>query len=76
MHASMEENLYNEYITMRHQGKPVKRWSFVRRVKQILDELESDHNIFFRIICLRGSRTDITYHREEVLTVLKNHLQH
>ena len=29
---------------MRHQGKPVKRWWFVRRGKQILDELKLDHN--------------------------------
>ena len=32
---------------MRHQGKPVKRWWFVRRGKQTLDELEPDHNFIF-----------------------------
>ena len=46
-HASMEEKLNNECIAMRHQGKPVKRWWFVRRGKQILDELEPDHNFLF-----------------------------
>ena len=61
-HASMEEKLHNECLAMRHQGKPVKREWLVRRGKQILDELEPDHNFFFRIIGLRGSRTDITYH--------------
>ena len=60
---------------MRHQGKPVKRWWFVIRWKQILDELESDHIFFFRIIGLRGSRTNITYHREENFTVLEIHPQ-
>ena len=47
MHASMEEKLYNERIAMRHQGKPVKRWWFVRQGKQILDELEPDQNFLF-----------------------------
>ena len=47
MHASMEEKLYNDCIVMRHQGKPVKRWWFVRREKQILDELEPDHHFHF-----------------------------
>ena len=61
-HASMEEKLHHECLVMRHQGKPVKRGWLVRRGKQILDELEPDHNFFFRIIGLRGSRTDITYH--------------
>ena len=46
-HAYMEEELYNECIAMRHQVKPVKRWWFVRRGKQILDELEPDHNFLF-----------------------------
>ena len=32
---------------MRHQGKPVKRLWFVRRGKQIPDELEPDHNFLF-----------------------------
>ena len=32
---------------MRHQGKPVKRWWFVRQGKQIIDELEPDHNFLF-----------------------------
>ena len=32
---------------MRHQGKPVKRCWFVRRGRQILDELELDHNFLF-----------------------------
>ena len=43
----MEEKLYNECIAMRHQGKPVKRWWFVTQGKQILDELEPDHNFLF-----------------------------
>ena len=43
-HMLMEEKLDNEGIAMRHQGKPVKRWWFVRRGRQILDELEPDHN--------------------------------
>ena len=43
----MEEKLYNECITMRHQGKSIKRWWFVRRGKQILKELEPDHNFLF-----------------------------
>ena len=30
-HASIEEKLYNECIAIRHQGKPVKRWWFVRQ---------------------------------------------
>ena len=47
MHTCMEEKLYNECIAMRHQGKPEKRWWFVRRGKQILDELEPDHNFIF-----------------------------
>ena len=47
VHASMEEKLYNERIAMRHQGKPVKRWWFVRQGKQILDELEPDQNFLF-----------------------------
>ena len=47
VHASMEEKLYKECIAMRHQGKPVKRWWFARRAKQILDELEPDHNFLF-----------------------------
>ena len=46
-HASIEEKLYNECIAMRHQGKIVKRWWFVRRGKQILDKLEPDHNFLF-----------------------------
>ena len=46
-HASMEEKLYNECIEMRHQGKPIKRWWFARQAKQILDELELDHNFLF-----------------------------
>ena len=32
---------------MRHQGKPVKKWWFVRRGEQILDELEPHHNFLF-----------------------------
>ena len=32
---------------MRHQEKPVKRWWFLRRGKQIPDELEPDHNFLF-----------------------------
>ena len=32
---------------MRHQGKPVKRWWFVRRGKQMLDDLEPDHDFLF-----------------------------
>ena len=32
---------------MRHQGKAIKRWWFVRRGKRILDELEPDHNFLF-----------------------------
>ena len=32
---------------MRHRGKPVKRWWFVGRGKQILDELEPDHHFLF-----------------------------
>ena len=28
--VSMQEKLCNEYIPMRHQGEPVKRWWFVR----------------------------------------------
>ena len=32
---------------MRHQGKPVKRWWFVKRGKQILVELEPDNNFLF-----------------------------
>ena len=47
MHASMEEKLYNECIAMRHQGKPVRRRWFLRRGKQILDELEPDDNFIF-----------------------------
>ena len=43
----MEEKLYNECIAMRHQGKSVERWWFVKRGKQILDELEIDHNSLF-----------------------------
>ena len=43
-HMLMEEKLDNEGIAMRHQGKPVKRWWFVRRGRQTLDELEPDHN--------------------------------
>ena len=43
----MEEKLYNEYIAKAHQGRPVKKWWFVRRGKQILDELEPDHNFLF-----------------------------
>ena len=43
----MEEKLYNEYIAKAHQERPVKRWWFVRRGKQILDELEPDHNFLF-----------------------------
>ena len=43
----MEEKLYNECIEMRHQGKPIKRWWFARQAKQILDELEPDHNFLF-----------------------------
>ena len=43
----MEEKLHNECIVMRHQGKPVKRWWFVRRGKQILDELEPNHKFLF-----------------------------
>ena len=46
-YASMKEKLYNDCIVMRYQGKPVKRWWFVRRRKQILDELEPDHNFLF-----------------------------
>ena len=43
----MEEKLFSECVAMRHLGKPVKRWWFVKRVKQILDELEPDHNFLF-----------------------------
>ena len=43
----MEEKLYNECIAMRHQGKPVKKWRFVRRGKQILDDLEPYHIFLF-----------------------------
>ena len=43
----MEEKLYSECVAVRHLGKPVKRWWFVKRVKQILDELEPDHNFLF-----------------------------
>ena len=43
----MKEKLYNECIGMRHQGKPVKAWWFVRRGKQILGKLEPDHNFLF-----------------------------
>ena len=46
-HVSMEEKLYNECIAMRHQGKPVKRWWFVRIGKHILGELKPDHNFLF-----------------------------
>ena len=41
------EWVYNESIAMRYQGKPVNRWWFVRRRKQIIDELEPDHNFLF-----------------------------
>ena len=47
VHASMEENIYNECIAMTRQGKPVKRWWFVRRGKQIVDKLDPDHNSLF-----------------------------
>ena len=46
-HASMEGKLYHECIAKRHQGKPVKKYWFLRRGKQILDELEPDHNFLF-----------------------------
>ena len=46
-HAVMEEKLYNESLAMRHQEKPVKRWRFLKRGKQILDELEPDNNSLF-----------------------------
>ena len=42
-----KKKLYNECIAMRHQGKPVKRWWFVRRGKHVLDALEPDHNFLF-----------------------------
>ena len=32
---------------MRHQGKLVHKWWFVRRGRQVLDELEPDHNFLF-----------------------------
>ena len=57
----MEEKVYKECIAIRHQEKPGKRLWFARRGKQILDELEPDHNFFFQIIGLRGFKTDI-YH--------------
>ena len=40
----MEEKLYHESIAMRDQEKLVKRLWFVRQGKQVLDELEPDHN--------------------------------
>ena len=58
----MEQKLYNEYIAIRHQEKPVKRWWFVKLGNQKIDELEPDDNFFFRIIGLRGSRLDVIYH--------------
>ena len=43
----MEQKLYNEYIAIRHQEKPVKRWWFVKLGNQKIDELEPDDNFLF-----------------------------
>ena len=73
-HASMQEKLYNEWIAMRHQEKPIKRWSFVRREKQILDELEPDHNFLF--LNHWFARFQSQYNISLRTPILKNRPQH
>jgi hypothetical protein len=46
-HPEMELQLFNEFTEMRRDGKPAKRWWFVRRAKQILDEKNSDNDFQF-----------------------------
>ena len=75
-HESIEENLYNECITIRYQEKPVKRWWFVGRGKQILDEIKPNHNFLFSNHWFKRfhNRCNISLRRK--VTVLKNHSQH
>ena len=42
-HPEMEVQLFHEFKEMGQAGKPVKRWCFVRRAKQILNEKNPDH---------------------------------
>ena len=46
-YPEMERQLFLEFEEMRQAGKPVKRWSFVRRTKQILNEKNPDHELRF-----------------------------
>ena len=46
-YPEMEHQLFLEFEEMRQAGKPVKRWSLVRRTKQILNEKNPDHKIRF-----------------------------
>ena len=46
-YPEMERQLFLEFEEMRQAGKPVKRWSFVRRTKQILNEKNPDHEFRF-----------------------------
>ena len=43
-HPEMEVQLFHEFKEMGQAGKPVKRWCFVRRAKQILNEKNPDHS--------------------------------
>ena len=71
-----EEKLYNKCIAMRHQGKPVKRWWFVRRGKQILDKLEPDHNFFFSNHWFERFQKRYNISLRRKLTIFKYHIQH
>ena len=43
-HPEMEVQLFHEFKEMGQAGKPVKRWCFARRAKQILNEKNPDHS--------------------------------
>ena len=46
-HPEIEDQLFHEFKEMRQVGKPVKRYWFVRRAKQILNEKNPDHEFRF-----------------------------